>query len=274
MAERLAELIGCAERSRFFSCVPEALAAALATARAVTGRAAVIRWLGDGDGGDDGRLASAAALLVEPPALIAADARALAALTERVRRAGGLVIFDETVTGFRLALGGAQQRLGVSPDLAVLGEAMANGQPLAALVGRAEAMAGLAPVAGPGSGGALALAAALATLDKMARLPVIDRLWQVGGTLLEELPRLIARHGLEEAIAVSGPAPWSRLVLADQALGHRLRLGLRARGVLTDGTNHMVSYAINATDLGRILTAYDDALEGLARDRRRRRRDD
>jgi glutamate-1-semialdehyde 2,1-aminomutase/spore coat polysaccharide biosynthesis protein SpsF len=278
LAGRLSRLIPCAGRSRFFASVCAARAAALGVARTVSGREQVVTWTG-GALPDDAILAVTAALVVDAVALALADGPVLAGLAGRVRDHGALLVFDETVTGFRLALGGAQQHFGVVPDLAVFGEAMANGQPLAALVGRAAPMAAaeaaghggtLAPAAG--RGGTLALAAAIATLDKMVRLPVIERLWQVGETLMDELRLLVTRHGLGEMIAVTGPAPWSRLRLSGAGdPGRRLRLELRAHGVLTDGATHAISYALNATDLARILAAYDAALERIAGDLRRGR---
>lgn len=85
-----------------------------------------------------------AAVIMEPVAVnggcIRADAGYLEAVRELTRRTGTVLIFDEVITGYRLALGGAQERLGVVPDLAVLGKALGAGFPISAVVGRAEIM--------------------------------------------------------------------------------------------------------------------------------------
>jgi glutamate-1-semialdehyde aminotransferase len=97
-------------------------------------------------------------------------------------RHGALLIFDEIVSGFRWAVGGAQEYFGVVPDLATFGKGMANGLPLAAVVGGADLMREFDDifVSSTFGGDALALAACRATLDEYARVPVIDHLWRMG----------------------------------------------------------------------------------------------
>ena len=89
---------------------------------------------------------------------------------------GALLIFDEVITGFRVARGGAQERLGVPPDLTVLGKIVGGGLPLAAFGGRAEVMDNLAPAgavyqAGTLSGNPLATAAGLSVLRRLRDPP-------------------------------------------------------------------------------------------------------
>ena len=85
-----------------------------------------------------------AAVIMEPAAInggaFAPSPGYLEAALEMTHRAGALLIFDEVITGFRLALGGAQQRYGVTPDLAVFGKALGNGFPISAVCGRADVM--------------------------------------------------------------------------------------------------------------------------------------
>ena len=97
----------------------------------------------------------------------------LETLRDECTRAGSLLIFDEVMTGFRVALGGAQSLYGVVPDLTTLGKVVGGGMPAAAFGGRADVMASLAPdgpvyQAGTLSGNPVAMAAGLATLDKIA----------------------------------------------------------------------------------------------------------
>ena len=119
-----------------------------------------------------------AAVIVEPvPAnmgVVPPDDGYLGGLRRLCDDHGALLIFDEVITGFRIARGGAQQRYGVTPDLTVLGKVLGGGFPCAAFGGRADLMANLAPVgpvyqAGTLSGNPVAVAAALATLDLIDR---------------------------------------------------------------------------------------------------------
>jgi glutamate-1-semialdehyde 2,1-aminomutase len=117
-----------------------------------------------------------AAILVEPVAanmgLVAPGSGFLAGLRERATRHGALLVFDEVITGFRVALGGAQARYGITPDLSIFGKVIGGGLPLAAVGGRADVMDELAPLgpvyqAGTLSGNPLATAAGLAVLAQL-----------------------------------------------------------------------------------------------------------
>jgi glutamate-1-semialdehyde 2,1-aminomutase len=118
-----------------------------------------------------------AAVIVEPVAgnmnLVLPAAGFLEALREECTRHGAVLIFDEVMTGFRVAQGGAQQRFGIRPDLTTLGKVIGGGLPLAALGGRREIMEKLAPLgpvyqAGTLSGNPIAVAAGLATLKAVS----------------------------------------------------------------------------------------------------------
>ena len=95
---------------------------------------------------------------------------------------GALPVFDETITGFRLANGGAQERFGVTPDLATFGKGLANGYPLSAVAGRAEVMQLMEEIffSFTFGGEALSLAAAVATMAKLQREPVVETMRQNG----------------------------------------------------------------------------------------------
>lgn len=117
-----------------------------------------------------------AAVLVEPVAgnmgVVAPAEGFLETLRSVTREAGALLIFDEVITGFRLGLGGAQERYGVIPDLTVLGKIIGGGLPVGAYCGPAELMDRIAPAgpvyqAGTLSGNPLAVAAGLATLEAL-----------------------------------------------------------------------------------------------------------
>lgn len=145
-----------------------------------------------------------AAVIIEPvPAnagLILPEPGFLAALRELCRRNGALLIFDEVMTGFRVARGGVQELTGVLPDLTALGKVMGGGLPVGAFGGRADIMELLAPdgpvyQAGTLSGNPLAMAAGLAQLRELERLDA----WK----LLEERGAAL-ESAVREALAASG----------------------------------------------------------------------
>ena len=119
------------------------------------------------------------------------------ALREECTRAGALLIFDEVMTGFRVAKGGAQSLFGIKPDLTTLGKVIGGGMPAAAFGGRADVMASLAPdgpvyQAGTLSGNPVAMAAGLATLQEIDRPGFFE-------TLAAKTERLV--DGLSDAAA-------------------------------------------------------------------------
>src|SRR6185503_19590199 len=118
----------------------------------------------------------------------------LQAAIDRAHSCGALFVLDEIVTGFRYALGGAQERYGIRPDLACFGKGMANGFPLAAVVGTADAMRAFERIffSMTYSGETVSLAAALATLKLLQEEPVIERLWALGTELRRGLADLVA----------------------------------------------------------------------------------
>ncbi|CAN5159646.1 glutamate-1-semialdehyde 2,1-aminomutase [soil metagenome] len=133
-----------------------------------------------------------ACILVEPLAanmgVVPPAEGFLEALREACDGTGALLVFDEVITGFRLARGGAQELFGVTPDLTVLGKVVGGGLPLAAFGGRSDVMSELAPSgpvyqAGTLSGNPLATAAALVTLRRLRNPSVYERLEQLGAHL-------------------------------------------------------------------------------------------
>ena len=141
-----------------------------------------------------------AAIIVEPIAgnmgVVPPGPGYLETLRSLADAAGSLLVFDEVITGFRVARGGAQERFGVTPDLTVLGKIVGGGLPLAAFGGRAEVMELLAPVgdvyqAGTLSGNPLATAAGLSVLRRLRNPAVYEQLERLG----ERLERGLASHG-------------------------------------------------------------------------------
>lgn len=129
----------------------------------------------------------------------------LTALRDLTHRFDSLLIFDEVMTGFRLSLGGAQQRLGLTPDLTVLGKIVGGGLPVGAYGGRADIMKHIMPAgpvfqAGTLSGNPLAMAAGIATLRELIDNPPYDRLDQLTAKLCDGLDRAAGRLGLAHVI--------------------------------------------------------------------------
>jgi glutamate-1-semialdehyde 2,1-aminomutase len=142
---------------------------------------------------------SPAAIIVEPVAgnmgVVPPEPGFLEGLRALCEGSGALLVFDEVITGFRVARGGAQERFGVRPDLTILGKIVGGGLPLAAFGGRAELMQRLAPVgdvyqAGTLSGNPLATAAGLSVLKRLRDPRVYDELEAKGARLEAGLQRL------------------------------------------------------------------------------------
>ena len=147
-----------------------------------------------------------AAVIVEPlQRSLAPQPGFLAGLRQLTQDAGLLLIFDEVVTGFRLAYGGAQEYYGVTPDLCAVGKIMGGGYPLAATMGRADVMSvydrgavssdSFVDQIGTLNGSPIACAAGLATLAELRKDGVYERLHHIGGRL---------RQGLADACASEG----------------------------------------------------------------------
>jgi glutamate-1-semialdehyde 2,1-aminomutase len=126
-------------------------------------------------------------------------------LRERTRESGALLVFDEVITGFRVARGGAQELYGVEPDLTILGKVLGGGLPAAAFAGPRETMERVAPAgdvyqAGTLSGNPLAVAAGLATLRKLDA-PAYERLGALTDRLAAGFAELAGDRPLQVASA-------------------------------------------------------------------------
>jgi glutamate-1-semialdehyde 2,1-aminomutase len=144
-----------------------------------------------------------AAIIVEPVAanmgVVPPEPGFLAGLRAIADDAGALLVFDEVITGFRLALGGYQAICGVRPDLTCLGKVLGGGLPVGAYGGAAAIMDQVAPrggvyQAGTLSGNPLAVAAGLATLDRLSADPPYDRLERVSARLERELAGMLGER--------------------------------------------------------------------------------
>jgi glutamate-1-semialdehyde 2,1-aminomutase len=146
-----------------------------------------------------------ACVIVEPVAgnmgLVAPKEGFLEGLRELTRQHGALLIFDEVMTGFRVAYGGAQERFGVTPDLTTLGKIIGGGMPVGAYGGRRAIMEQVAPQggmyqAGTLSGNPVAMAAGIATLEQIARPGFYDALEEKAERLSGGLARAASKAGV------------------------------------------------------------------------------
>jgi len=252
VAELLTEVIPCAEMVRFGKSGSDATSGAVRAARAYTGRdkIACCGYHGWQDWyigttprnkgvpqpvrdltltfqyNDIGSLEKLfnensdqiAGVILEPIGVIKPERHFLQKVAELTRKYGALLIFDEVVTGFRLALGGAQEYFGVIPDLACLGKAMANGHPISAIVGKREIMEIFDEIffSSTFGGETLSLAAAQATITKMRDKQVISHLWRQGQKLQDGYNALAAEFGLSPYTQCIGLAPHTVLTFRSE----------------------------------------------------------
>jgi glutamate-1-semialdehyde 2,1-aminomutase len=208
----------------------------------------------------------------------------LAGLRELCDRYGALLIFDEVMTGFRVAWRGAQGLFGIRPDLTCLGKVVGGGLPAAAYGGRADLMAEIAPEgpvyqAGTLSGNPLAMAAGLATLEQLAKRGTYPKLTAATATLTEGLAALAAEAGVELTTAAVGgmfgfffhPGPVVSFEDAKKSNGERFRIFFHAMleaGVYLAPSAYeagFVSLAHRARELDATLEAARRAFRKAAR---------
>ncbi|HXH81347.1 MAG TPA: glutamate-1-semialdehyde 2,1-aminomutase [Candidatus Tectomicrobia bacterium] len=227
-----------------------------------------------------------AAVIMEPyQRVIVPDRDFLRGVREVTRRYGVLLVFDEIVTGFRLAYGGAQEYYGVVPDVAAYGKAVAGGFPLAAVAGRAEIMKHFDAAlegspdyvwqAGTLNGNPVAAAAGLATLAQLRAPGAYDRLFQLGTRLRDGLAAAARRHGMPAQ--VSGEPPVFDIIFTDQPIvdyratltADRRRIALfneecLRRGVVKAVNKIYVSLAHSEADVEETIRVFDEALAAVA----------
>ena len=226
-----------------------------------------------------------AAVIIEPfQRLIPPQPGFLQGLRAITRRHGILLVFDEVVTGFRLAYGGAQQYYGVVPDIACVGKIVGGGFPLAAVCASADLMQPFDPArdgkgefiaqSGTLNGNPIAAVAGLATLAELRKPGAYETLHGTGRRLMAGLAELAQKSGLPAQV-VGEPVvfdilftgepvtDYRSLQKADGALARSFTTELIKRGVVKNTQKIYMSLAHTDADVARTLQACEDALKVL-----------
>jgi glutamate-1-semialdehyde 2,1-aminomutase len=208
-----------------------------------------------------------AAVILEPMNVAEPQPGFLEGVKALTHEHGALLVFDETITGFRFSNGGAQALFGVTPDLATFGKGLANGYPVSAVAGRRDVMKLMEEIffSFTFGGEALSLAAAKATLTKLKTEPVAATLAARGQAIMDGARRIVADAGLGDIFTLSGHPTWSFLNIRDARGASAIEIKtlwmqeMLQRGFLTVGT-HNVSYAHTQADVDALLAAYAEVL--------------
>jgi len=181
-----------------------------------------------------------------------------------------LLIFDEVITGFRFAKGGAQELFGVTPDLSCFGKGIANGFPISVIAGKREIMEGFKDVffSGTFGGELLSLTAANVVLDKVREGRVIPELYRIGNAIQQSLMSEIS-HNKYEFVNLSGNPTWTFLnwTLNSDALQNQVKTyflqEMFRRGILVLSTNNITT-TLSQKDISKILTAYAEVFGAIS----------
>lgn len=178
---------------------------------------------------------------------------------------GAVLIFDEIVTGFRIAIGGAQEYFKVTPDMAVFAKGIANGMPLSAYVGKKEVMQAFnkAIVSSTYGGEALSLAAAKVTLDIYRTQDVVGHLWKTGERLWSAVNDMMRRRGLPIAMKGFWPCPqWTFTPPASPDLSERFMRAAYQRGLSLYNVCY-VNYSHLEADISETLERFEQVCDDL-----------
>ena len=228
-----------------------------------------------------------AAVIIEPlQRVLLPEPGFLQAVREVTKKHGIMLIFDEIVTGFRIAWGGAQEKYGVVPDMACYGKAVSGGFALAAIAGSTDAMqvldvrkrnrAEVVWATNTLNGNPVCAAAGVAALDVLAKPGVYDRLHAIGSRLRKGIEDAGAKHGIavqcpgEDAVfgvrftARKPLRNWMDLNTSDKDLGYRWACEMIRRGILVNPNEKIyISIVHSDADIATTLSAVDEAFASL-----------
>ena len=299
VAEKLIEIIPCAEKVRFSKNGTDATTASIRIARAYTNKDHIAvcgyhgwqDWYIGSTTRDLGVPKSVkdlthkfeynnieslkkifqeyelSCVIMEPMSIEYPKDNFLKEVKKLAHKNNALLIFDETITGFRYSLGGAQELFNVIPDLATFGKGMANGFPLSAIVGSNEVMQRVEDIffSGTFGGETLSLAAANKIIDKYKQEHVTEYFSEIGTYLLDQLNQLIDKRNLNDIFWTSGHPSWSFLHIKEQKKYNSFEVKtyflqeMFKRGILTLGS-HNINFSHTKKDINKLLKVYTEVL--------------
>jgi glutamate-1-semialdehyde aminotransferase len=308
LADRLTELVPSAEMSIFLKTGSDATTASIRIARAHTGRLKVMRcgyhgwhdWCVEMKGGIPGKFYEdvyefryndldqleelmavhgddTAAIIMTPfghpnhQKMQEPAPGFLEGVRQIADRYGAVLVYDEIRTCFRLSMGGAQKLYGVTPDLTVLGKAMANGYPISVVTGRKDVMAAAADklfISSTFFPNSDAFVAALKTIEILEREKVVENIWEKGGRLMKSIQDLIDRYDV--GAELTGVAPMFYVTFKKDETGaykgkrRDFYTQLIRKGFFFAPYHHAyISYRHTDDDLAAAVKAIDESLAFL-----------
>jgi glutamate-1-semialdehyde 2,1-aminomutase len=185
---------------------------------------------------------------------------------------GAILIFDETITGFRLSTGGAQQVFNVIPDLTTLGKGIANGYPLSVVTGRKEIMLEMEKIffSGTFGGELLSLAAAKTVINLHIKHDVTYRLSQIGTEIASGLEKMILEYKLDQVLNLSGHPAWKFLnwnsinQFDSKTIKSFFMQEMLNKGVLVL-SSHNVSLSLKERHIKKLLEIYSEVLFDISK---------
>ena len=183
------------------------------------------------------------------------------------KKNGAVFILDETITGFRYDIGGAQKYFNITPDLATFGKGMSNGFPISAIAGRPDIMKFFEEVffSFTFGGETLSIIASLACIKKYQEQNVTEFLKKQGEKIFNGVNNIIKKNNSENIFDIKGHPSWSFFVIKDSNGYSSFQIKtlfmqeMISRGIITIGT-HNISYSHNDDDIKKLLTAYEEII--------------
>lgn len=297
LAEKLCEIIPCAEMVRFVKNGGDATTAAVRLARAYTGREIVLMsgyhgmqdWSIGASENNKGvpkavceltinftyndladlekklKENEVAAVILEPIQSNGPKDGYLEGVKELVHKYGAILIFDEVVSGFHYALGGAQEVFGVTPDLVAFGKGMGNGYPISAVAGKRELLEQIEQgvfISTTFGGDSIAMAASLATLKILATPGYYDHINKIGTIIRDGIQERIDKHDLNDVLSVSGmPAHCGVAFEGHGSLNYLDIQSIYSQTMLQNGIYVFAIYFLNMHHTEKEAQAYLDATD-------------
>lgn len=296
LAELLNEWVPCAEQVRFMKSGSDAVSAAVRMARVYTGREYIVDagtyhgchdWavskehegipqavrdltqhvpFGDLEALEDVLLPKKVACLVlEPVSLIEPPEWYLKRARELCDQTGTVLIFDEVITGIRMAKGGAQEAYGVIPDICAIGKGMANGYPISAVCGKSWLMEcwSRTHYSGTHFADPSCMEAAVMCMTHLQSRQFWEHQEEYGGLMLLGVQDLIDKHDLGIHCKAIGHSHWWVLQIADAVNQTYVQQELMRQGILGSNGSHFMSLAHGPEEVHRSLEAYAAAFYKL-----------